>query len=142
MLVSLDYVSTCLVRPIVMFVHNFCAGGNRCLVFESARAPIIALTITRHSSVDAEILYLAASWIQEEYKFILIVLIKHKYPFSQLEGSKSLFKELYSTVRQSDKQRQKEWVQASVKYECFALRIRSLGKITAIISLNRIIVWM
>lgn len=62
LLVSLDYLSTC------------------------SRERSHSCAHAQHNSVDAEILYLAASWIREEYKFILIVLIKRKYPFSQLRG--------------------------------------------------------
>lgn len=96
LLVSLDYLSTCSVRPILRVWTNDWAHERACMFMfimhhitlpalahiSSIFIRILVIADTQHNSVDAEILYLAASWIWEEYKFILIVLIKRKYPFS------------------------------------------------------------
>lgn len=71
-------------------------------VWRCARAGYSTCAHAQHNSVDAEILYLAASWIREEYKFILIVLIKRKYPFSQLEGNEHITAQYADAERAGD----------------------------------------
>lgn len=72
------------------------------------------MLLTRKSS------YLAASWIWEEYKFILIVLIKRKYPlFASLSLSRS-----FGDVCRDSKGEPERHIHTHKVFECTEQRIQ------------------